>query len=165
MASEHVLGHHYPTIIRRGITCTAEIAGSQEQLADYLFQRILECKGFVGHHYSSASPRTCSAACKQALDHIGEQGDQHRLFASIALLGLAISDNFWLDRPSSRMYYDSLSIFVMGTLSTVLTIIAVRFANSKSSAGPDGRFVLLQILIALAAFAYVLNLMRTHSWS
>jgi hypothetical protein len=87
------------------------------------------------------------------------------LFVNIALLGLAISDNFWLDTPSSKMYYDSLSLFVMGTLSTVLTSIAVLFASPKSRAEPDYRFVLLQMLIAVAAFAYVLNLMRTYPWS
>ncbi len=84
------------------------------------------------------------------------------LFASIALLGIAISGQFWLDRPSSRMFYDSLSIFVMRALSTVLTSVAVQFADSKSSADPDYRFVLLQMLIAVAAFAYLLNLILTH---
>jgi hypothetical protein len=84
------------------------------------------------------------------------------LFASIALLGLAISDNFWLDSPMSTMYYESLAMFVMGTLSTVLTSVAVLFADPKSRADPDYRFVLLQMLIAVAAFGYVLNVILRH---
>jgi hypothetical protein len=84
------------------------------------------------------------------------------LFANLALLGLAISDNFWLDSPMSTMYYESLAMFVMGTLSTVLTSVAVLFADPKSRAEPDYRFVVLQMLIAAAAFAYVLNVILRH---